>query len=96
MKEFEKQFLPQDVERAKKERACGIYLIERMKLEFEYGNLESVEYFYRDLKNTLKTLNYMRNNKIISEREKHQVMVKAVSVNPITAQQLLKGNFHER
>ncbi|SET00802.1 hypothetical protein SAMN05421676_102329 [Salinibacillus kushneri] len=87
---FEDQFLPEDIERAKQERACGIYLIEPMKLEFEYGNFESVEYFYQDLKKTLNTLNYMRNNKIISDREKHQVMVKAVPLNPLTMQHILR------
>ncbi|SET95484.1 hypothetical protein SAMN05421676_11248 [Salinibacillus kushneri] len=87
---FEEQFLPEDVERARKERACGIYLIERMKLEFEYGNFESVEHFYQDLRKTLNTLNYMRNNKVISDREKHQVMVKGIPLNPITVEQFLR------
>jgi glutamate formiminotransferase len=95
MKDFENQFLSSDVEMAKREKACGTYLLERIALEFKHGNFELMENAAEELVRTAKHLEELRQRKLEHDRFVKPIFVKVYPLNPITIQECLRGIHNE-
>jgi hypothetical protein len=95
MKDFEKNFLPRDVEKAKREKACGAYLLERIVLEFKHGNYKLMENVAEELLRTAKSLDELKQKKLDQERYFKPITIKGYPLNPITIQQCFRSVQNE-
>jgi hypothetical protein len=88
-------FLPSDIEIAKQERRCGIYLLERIALEFKHGNYNLMQDAAEELVRTAKHLEELRQRKLDHDRFVKPTFVKVYPLNPITIQEYLRGAQNE-